>query len=66
MSYQGSPYPGPTPNYTQGYPPVPYNQNEPFVQPYSSDVKNPYDEGRFKPKKTINDPIPLTLFVAMV
>lgn len=65
MAYQGAPFPGPTPNY------APQNAfdkppSDPPVQPYSSDVKDPYTEGRFKPKKKINDPIFLVLFVATV
>ncbi|KAJ3570358.1 hypothetical protein NP233_g4447 [Leucocoprinus birnbaumii] len=63
MSYQGAPYPGPTPNYPQSYPP--YEQNTP-LQPYANDTKNPYDEGRFKPKKKINDPIFLVFFILTV
>ncbi|KAF9452389.1 integral to plasma membrane protein [Macrolepiota fuliginosa MF-IS2] len=66
MPYQGTPYPGPTPNYTQSYPPPDAYGRAPPVQPYDSDAKDPYDEGRFKPKKRINDPIFLILFVATV
>ncbi|GLB37068.1 putative CTL (choline transporter-like) family protein [Lyophyllum shimeji] len=54
---QAPPYPGPTPNYGGGYggyAPTPQ-------QPY--DQKSPYEGERFKPKKRINDPIFLILFV---
>lgn len=67
MSYQGAPYPGPTPNYPQSYPPTnPYEQNGPLSQVYANDSKTPYDEGRFQPKKRINDPIFLILFILTV
>ncbi|KAF8908749.1 plasma-membrane choline transporter-domain-containing protein [Mucidula mucida] len=49
-----APYPGPTPQYAQPMPPS---------QPYAQDVKNPYEGERFKPKKKINDPIFLVLFI---
>jgi len=53
------PYPGPTPAYAAE--PAYYVPPE---QPlYGGDVKNPYEGGRFKPKKTINDPIFLILFI---
>ncbi|CAA7263158.1 unnamed protein product [Cyclocybe aegerita] len=58
MYQQPAPYPGPTPEYAQqpNYAPPP--------QPYGGgDVKNPYEGDRFKPKKKINDPIFLVLFV---
>ncbi|KAF5348744.1 hypothetical protein D9758_006837 [Tetrapyrgos nigripes] len=50
------PYPGPTPAYGQPYQPP---QGE-----YATDVKNPYEGDRFKPKKKVNDPIFLILFIA--
>ena len=53
------PYPGPTPNYGE-----PYQADAPNYG--NGDVKNPYEGDRFKPKKTINDPIFLVLFVAQV
>lgn len=55
----------PNPIYGQPgyYPPV---NIEPYGQSYNGDVKNPYEGGRFKPKKTINDPIFLILFVLQV
>jgi hypothetical protein len=56
MSYQ-QPYPGPTPNYNHAYAPTPQ---------YGADFKNPYEGDRFKPKKKINDPIFLVLFIAQV
>ncbi|KIY53121.1 integral to plasma membrane protein [Fistulina hepatica ATCC 64428] len=48
-----APNPGPTPNY---YTP---QQNV-----YNSIEKSPYDIGRFRPKKRVNDPIFLVLFIA--
>ena len=54
------------PNYGQPtyYPPPDANA---YGQPYyPNDVKDPYNGGRFKPKKTINDPIFLILFVLQV
>jgi len=56
--YQEPPYPGPTPNYGgghAGYAPTP--------QQPTYDQKSPYEGDRFKPKKRINDPIFLVLFV---
>ncbi|KAF8658257.1 hypothetical protein AX16_002033 [Volvariella volvacea WC 439] len=51
------PHPGPTPNYGfTGYGQV----NQPQ---WGGDAKSPYDGDRFKPKKTINDPIFLVLFI---
>lgn len=55
-----APYPGPNPNYGQQY----YPPEQPIL--YNSDSKNPYEGGRFKPKKTINDPIFLVLFILQV
>jgi len=50
-----APYPGPTPNYAQpAYVPPP--------APYAA-TKESYEVERFKPKKRINDPIFLVLFV---
>ncbi|KAF8973281.1 plasma-membrane choline transporter-domain-containing protein [Flammula alnicola] len=53
-----APYPGPNPTYGQ---PTYYPPETPIL--YDGDVKNPYDGGRFKPKKRINDPIFLIFFV---
>jgi len=53
----GAPYPGPNPNYGQPYSPP----EQPIL--YNGDSKDPYEGGRFKPKKTINDPIFLILFI---
>ncbi len=53
-----APYPGPTPGYAPAYQP----QQQPFVQ----DVKDPYEGDRFKPKKRVNDPIFLVLFILQV
>ncbi|KAH6913822.1 integral to plasma membrane protein [Coprinopsis sp. MPI-PUGE-AT-0042] len=50
------PYPGPTPAYGHSYAPTP-------TYPPQGDVKNPYENGRFQPKKKLNDPIFLVLFV---
>ncbi|PPQ98607.1 hypothetical protein CVT24_003940 [Panaeolus cyanescens] len=50
-----APYPGPTPGYAQQYYPPPQNSY--------GDIKDPYEGERFKPKKRINDPIFLILFV---
>ncbi|KXN90606.1 Protein PNS1 [Leucoagaricus sp. SymC.cos] len=67
MSYQGTPYPGPTPNYSQSYPPInTQGQSAPLVQTYAPDTKSPYDEGRFKPKRRVNDPIFLVFFIATI
>lgn len=53
---QGTPYPGPTPNYNQGYQPQENNYGEEFKA-------DPYAGERFKPKKRVNDPIFLILFL---
>jgi hypothetical protein len=53
------PYPGPTPAYGHTYAPTP-------TYPPQGDVKNPYENGRFQPKKKLNDPIFLVLFVLQV
>jgi hypothetical protein len=55
-----APYPGPNPNYGQPY----YPPEQPIL--YDGDSKDPYEGGRFKPKKTINDPIFLILFILQV
>ncbi|TFK44695.1 plasma-membrane choline transporter-domain-containing protein [Crucibulum laeve] len=72
MYEPNQPNPGPTPAYGQNagynaayYPP----QGAPPQQPpyefngYGGDGKDPYEGDRFKPKKRINDPIFLILFV---
>ncbi|KAF9012317.1 plasma-membrane choline transporter-domain-containing protein [Cyathus striatus] len=64
MSSQNAPYPGPQPNYAQNYYP-PAEQGYSF-NGYGSDAKDPYEGDRFKPKKRINDPIFLVLFVAQL
>ncbi|KAL9711892.1 pH nine-sensitive protein 1 [Leucoagaricus gongylophorus] len=67
MSYQGIPYPGPTPSYSQSYPSTGASeQNAPFVPSYEDDTKIPYNGGRFQPKKRINDPIFLVLFILTI
>ncbi|KAI0779551.1 plasma-membrane choline transporter-domain-containing protein [Fomes fomentarius] len=64
------PAPGPTPNYAPNYPPQgsydqpAYGQGE-YGGGYS-DQKDPYAGERFKPKKRINDPIFLILFIAQL
>jgi len=66
MYGQSGPYPGPTPQYGQAqYPPQAYVP--PTQQIYGNgDVKDPYEGDRFKPKKKINDPIFLILFILQV
>lgn len=55
--------PGGSQPYAQQYaPPAGYPPNN----GYGGDHKDPYDGGRFKPKKKINDPIFLVLFIAQV
>ncbi|KAK2463281.1 hypothetical protein APHAL10511_004936 [Amanita phalloides] len=51
------PYPGPTPGYAQTY------RYAPTPARPSYDSKSPYEGGRFKPRKRINDPIFLVLFI---
>ncbi|KAJ7783184.1 plasma-membrane choline transporter-domain-containing protein [Mycena metata] len=47
--------PGPTPEYAPQYAPP--------SEPFFNDTKSPYENDRFKPKKRINDPIVLILFI---
>ncbi|KNZ80543.1 Protein PNS1 [Termitomyces sp. J132] len=56
---QHKPYPGPTPNYGSygGYIP------EQPAPPPAYDQKSPYEGERFKPNRTINDPLFLIFFV---
>ncbi|KAJ7170550.1 plasma-membrane choline transporter-domain-containing protein [Mycena crocata] len=56
--FQSGPAPGPTPQYAPQYAPPPGPP-----QPFYSDTKSPYENDRFKPKKRINDPIVLVIFV---
>ncbi|KAF8893351.1 plasma-membrane choline transporter-domain-containing protein [Infundibulicybe gibba] len=56
--YAAAPHPGPTPAYANSGPQ--WQQSPP--QEYN-DVKSPYEGDRFKPKKKLNDPIFLALFV---
>ncbi|KAI6040322.1 plasma-membrane choline transporter-domain-containing protein [Pisolithus marmoratus] len=56
--------PGPNPGYSQPYaetgnPPAPY----PYQTYDQGDTKSPYEGGRFQPKKRVNDPIFLILFI---
>ncbi len=55
---------GPNPGYAPQYAPT-YEQPPPQGQVYG-DSKDPYEGDRFKPKKTINDPVFLTLFIIQV
>ncbi|EIW63547.1 DUF580-domain-containing protein [Trametes versicolor FP-101664 SS1] len=58
----GAPDPGPAPYYAQtSYAPPP-----PPQPGYGGDSKSPYAGERFKPKKRINDPIFLILFIAQL
>ena len=52
------PYPGPTPHYQ-----LTYSQLQPSEP---TDQKTPFENGRFQPKKRINDPIFLILFILQV
>ncbi|KAF7361889.1 hypothetical protein MVEN_00533400 [Mycena venus] len=54
--YQPGAPPGPTPQYAAP-------QYAPPSEPFYTDNKSPYDNGRFKPKKRVNDPIVLILFI---
>ncbi|CAK5265765.1 unnamed protein product [Mycena citricolor] len=50
-----------------GAPPAPYAPqyfSGPTSDAYPTDTKSPYENDRFRPKKRINDPIVLALFVA--
>ncbi|KAJ7680327.1 plasma-membrane choline transporter-domain-containing protein [Mycena polygramma] len=53
--------PGPTPQYAPQY--AAQGQYAPPSEPFYSDTKSPYENDRFKPKKRVNDPIVLVLFV---
>ncbi|TFK20956.1 DUF580-domain-containing protein [Coprinopsis marcescibilis] len=56
--FEHPPAPGPTPDY-RGYTPTPQ-------QPTYGDYKDPFENGRFQPKKKINDPVFLVLFILQV
>lgn len=60
MSFQ-APFPGPTQPYMASYHNNDNNTNRP-----AEDFKDPYAGDRFKPKKTLNDPIFLVLFILQV
>ncbi|EJF65249.1 hypothetical protein DICSQDRAFT_159440 [Dichomitus squalens LYAD-421 SS1] len=68
----GTPAPGPAPYYAENpyAPPQPgqygYGHGQGPNQGYSGDTKSPYEGERFKPKKRINDPIFLILFIAQL
>ena len=59
-SYQPVYEPGPPSNYPGPSGPPPAQSD------YAADIKDPYAGGRFAPKKRINDPIFLALFIAQV
>ena len=72
-----APAPGPAPVYAPSYGQPAYGQGEygqgGYAQGYAQgaggyggDQKSPYEGERFKPKKRINDPIFLILFIAQV
>jgi hypothetical protein len=54
------PYPGPTPSYGGNLYAIPPPQQPAY------DYKSPYENDRFKPRTTVNDPIFLILFVLQV
>lgn len=57
---------GPNPGYSQTYAPPP-GPPQGYPPPQGEyDQKSPYEGDRFKPKKRINDPIILILFVLTV
>ena len=65
----GTPAPGPAPYYAEN--PYAPPQSEQYAYggqgpSYGGDTKSPYEGERFKPKKRINDPIFLILFIAQV
>ena len=51
------PYPGPTTGYPQTY------RYAPTPTQPTYDTKSPFDGDRFRPRKRINDPIFLVLFI---
>ncbi|KAL4073935.1 plasma-membrane choline transporter-domain-containing protein [Scleroderma yunnanense] len=56
--------PGPSPGYSE-----PYAQSYPSPFPdqtFNGDTKSPYEGGRFQPRKRVNDPIFLVLFVVQL
>jgi hypothetical protein len=57
------PPPGPTPQYANTYAPPSQPYPPPSEPYYDGDNKSPYENNRFKPKKKINDPIFLLLFI---
>lgn len=63
MSYNQYPNPGPTPQYAPQYAPDGPGYNN---SGYPPPEKSPYEGDRFKPKKKINDPVFLVLFVLQV
>lgn len=65
--YQPVYAPGPTPNYAPHYaPPPPNNAQGRYGGGFGADTKSPFEGERFKPKKRINDPIFLIVFVLQV
>ena len=66
-----APAPGPSAPYAEPYvPPAEYaygyGQGGGDQSSYGGDHKSPFEGDRFKPKKRINDPIFLILFIAQV
>lgn len=67
-AYQPVYAPGPTPNYAETYAP-PSQGSYAYDQGYRggyADQKSPYEGDRFRPKKRINDPVFLILFIAQL
>ncbi|EMD37617.1 hypothetical protein CERSUDRAFT_114269 [Gelatoporia subvermispora B] len=61
-SYQPVYGPGPTPNYAEQYaPPIQSEYRGGYAE-----QKSPYENDRFRPKKRLNDPIFLILFIAQL
>lgn len=58
QGYKSFEPPGPSPGYSQPY-------AQPINPPpqFNEDTKSPYEGGRFQPKKRVNDPIFLVLFI---
>lgn len=61
QGYKSFAPPGPSPGYSQPY-------AQPINPPpqFNEDTKSPYEGGRFQPKKRVNDPIFLVLFILQV
>ncbi|KAJ7594027.1 plasma-membrane choline transporter-domain-containing protein [Mycena floridula] len=59
----GPPYPGPTPAYGGSNYMPPQEQQQPLYNTGNDYKNDPFEGDRFKPKKKINDPVFLVLFV---